>query len=113
LVWDTQFQRLSQQAMLAVGRLDARVHDLLQRNPMLSVNRARELLGNEPAFSTLSAAFGRLADLGVVEEKPAPPAAASSPTKTTCASLTKAPSSRREPRRRRPRPPTRDLGFRL
>jgi Fic family protein len=47
----------------------ARVHDLLQRNPMLSVNRARKLLGNEPAFSTLSAAFGRLVDLGVVEEK--------------------------------------------
>jgi Fic family protein len=47
----------------------ARVHDLLQRHPMLSVNRARELLGNEPAFSTLSAAFGRLVDLGIVEEK--------------------------------------------
>lgn len=47
----------------------ARVHDLLQRNPMLSVNRARELLGNEPAFSTLNAAFSRLVGLGVVEEK--------------------------------------------
>ena len=47
----------------------ARVHDLLQRNPMLSVNRARDLLRNETAFSTLSAAFGRLVDLGLVEEK--------------------------------------------
>ncbi len=47
----------------------ASVHTLLRRHPMLSVNRARELLGNSPAFSTVNSAFVRLTDLGIVEEK--------------------------------------------
>jgi Fic family protein len=47
----------------------ARVHTLLQRHPMLSVNRARELLGNAPAFSTVNSAFSRLTDLGIVAER--------------------------------------------
>jgi Fic family protein len=47
----------------------ARVHELLQRQPMLSVKRARSLLEDPPTFVTVNSAFGRLADLGIVEEK--------------------------------------------
>ncbi len=50
------------------------VHDLLQRHPMLSVKRALELLPDKPekpkpAFTTINTAFGRLLELGIVEEK--------------------------------------------
>ncbi len=71
----TRVLRLFQEDQRRIANLGAaapnvaRVHDLLQRHPMLSVNRTRELLDNEPAFSTLSTAFARLAELGIVEEK--------------------------------------------
>ena len=46
-----------------------RVHELLQRNPMLSVNRAISLMKEAPTFATVSTAFSRLAELAIVEEK--------------------------------------------
>ena len=46
-----------------------RVHEVLQRNPMLSVNRAISLMKEAPTFATVSTAFARLAELGIVEEK--------------------------------------------
>jgi Fic family protein len=46
-----------------------RIHELLQRYPMLSVNRALSLLPEPPAFATANAAFKRLVDLGIAEEK--------------------------------------------
>jgi Fic family protein len=46
-----------------------RVHEVLQRNPMLSVNRAISLMEEAPTFATVSTAFSRLADLGIVEER--------------------------------------------
>ena len=46
-----------------------RVHELLQRNPMLSVNRAISLMKEAPTFATVSSAFSRLAELGIVEER--------------------------------------------
>ena len=45
------------------------MHELLQRQPMLSVKRARSLLKDPPTFVTVSSAFGRLVDLRIVEEK--------------------------------------------
>ena len=47
----------------------AHVYELLQRQPMLSVKRARSLLKDPPTFVTVNSAFGRLVDLGIVEEK--------------------------------------------
>jgi cell filamentation protein, protein adenylyltransferase len=46
-----------------------RIHELLQRNPMLSVNRAIGLMEEAPTFATVSMAFSRLAELGIAEEK--------------------------------------------
>lgn len=46
-----------------------RVHALLQRQPMLTVNRALALMDDAPTFATVNNAFGRLASLGIVEEK--------------------------------------------
>ena len=46
-----------------------RIHELLQRYPMLSVNRALVLMPEPPAFATANAAFKRLVDLGIAEEK--------------------------------------------
>lgn len=46
-----------------------RVHALLQRQPMLTVNRALALMDDAPTFATVNTAFGRLASLGIVEEK--------------------------------------------
>lgn len=45
-----------------------RIHELLQRYPMLSVNRALSLMPEPPAFATANAAFKRLVDLGIAEE---------------------------------------------
>ena len=45
------------------------MHELLQRQPMLSVKRARSLLKDPPTFVTVNSAFSRLVDLGIVEEK--------------------------------------------
>jgi len=46
-----------------------RIHEVLHRYPMLSVNRALSLLPEPPAFATANAAFKRLVDLGIAEEK--------------------------------------------
>jgi Fic family protein len=45
-----------------------RVHGLLQRQPMLTVNRALSLMDDAPTFATVNSAFGKLASLGIVEE---------------------------------------------
>jgi Fic family protein len=45
------------------------VHELLQRQPMLSVKRTISLMSEAPTFATVNSAFGRLAELGIVEEK--------------------------------------------
>ena len=52
----------------AVGSV-TRVHEALQRSPMLSVNRAISLMEEAPTFATVSTAFLRLAELGIVEER--------------------------------------------
>jgi Fic family protein len=46
-----------------------RVHEVLQRNPMLSVGRAISLMGEGPTWATINTAFSRLTELGIVEEK--------------------------------------------
>lgn len=46
-----------------------RVHALLQSRPMLSVNGALLALEGSASFATVNNAFGRLANLGIVEEK--------------------------------------------
>lgn len=46
-----------------------RVHALLQRQPMLTVNRARSLMEDAPTFATVSSAFARLVSSGIAEEK--------------------------------------------
>ena len=46
-----------------------RVHEVLQHNPMLSVNRTITLMAEAPTFTTINTAFARLAELGIVEEK--------------------------------------------
>ncbi len=46
-----------------------RIHELLQRYPMLSVKRALSLMPEPLAFATANAAYRRLVDLGIVEEK--------------------------------------------
>jgi len=53
----------------AAGVSTARVHELLQRQPMLSVKRTISLMSEAPTFATVNSAFGRLVDLGIVEEK--------------------------------------------
>ena len=45
-----------------------RIHELLQRTPMLSVNRTIGLMDDAPTFATVSVAFARLAELGIAEE---------------------------------------------
>jgi len=50
------------------GASTARVHELLQRQPMLSVKRALGLMADAPTFATVNSAFNRLTDLGIVEE---------------------------------------------
>ncbi len=45
------------------------VHELLQRQPMLSVKRAAALLDGAATVTTVNSAFARLAELGIVEEK--------------------------------------------
>lgn len=47
----------------------ARLHELLQRYPMLSVKRALALMDAPPTFATVNAAFKRLVELGIAEEK--------------------------------------------
>lgn len=67
-----QLFREHQRAIAALGTAAptaASLHTLLQRHPLLTVNRARELLGSKPAFSTINTAFARLIALGIVEEK--------------------------------------------
>ncbi len=46
-----------------------RVHTLLQRHPMLTVNRALSLMEEAPSFATVNTAFGKLERLGIVEEQ--------------------------------------------
>jgi Fic family protein len=53
----------------AAAASTARVHELLRRQPMLSVKRALSLMEGAPTFATVNSAFSRLADLGIVEEK--------------------------------------------
>jgi Fic family protein len=67
--------RLFQENQRAIAALGAsagsvtRVHELLQRQPMLSVKRAAALLEGVSTFATINTAFARLAELGIVEEK--------------------------------------------
>lgn len=51
------------------GVSTARVHEMLQRQPMLSVKRAIALMSDAPTFATVNSAFSRLIDLGIVEER--------------------------------------------
>lgn len=50
-----------------------RVHALLQRQPMLTVNRALSLMDDAPTFATVNNAFRRLVSLGILEEKTGSP----------------------------------------
>lgn len=50
-----------------------RVHTLLQRHPMLTVNRALSLMEEAPSFATVNTAFGKLERLGIVTEQTSNP----------------------------------------
>ncbi len=56
-------------ALGAAGVSTSRIHELLQRQPMLSVKRAIASMPDAPTFATVNSAFSRLIDLGIVEEK--------------------------------------------
>ncbi|HVS53138.1 MAG TPA: Fic family protein [Opitutaceae bacterium] len=68
------FQKNEQKLSAAgVSASVLRVHALLQRQPMLTVNRALSLMDDAPTFATVNNAFGRLVNLGIVEEKTGSP----------------------------------------